>query len=62
RSGVVVKGAEYDRLRMEFLRADGDPDACPFDTDDYTYQGPTMATVGGRTVIVSSEFTPEAER
>lgn len=40
-SGWVV-GSEYDRLLGEFLARGGDLSRCPFDTDDYKYEGPEM--------------------
>jgi hypothetical protein len=55
-SGVVVTGDQYARLSAEFLRAGGDETSCPFDCDDYQYEGPTVAMSGGRPTIIPSEF------
>lgn len=52
-------GRDYPRLKLEFDRAGGAPDECPFDTDDHKYSGPTMSFVGGQTVVVPSEFPQE---
>jgi hypothetical protein len=56
RDGVVITGSAYARLRVEYERAGGDADACPFDCDDYSYSGPEMVCSGGRTIMVPSEF------
>jgi hypothetical protein len=55
-SGIRIMGADHQRLLGEFHRAGGDSEACPFDCEGYHYEGPEMVTVGGRTVIVESEF------
>jgi hypothetical protein len=59
-SGDYKEGCEYQRLRLEFDRADGDADECPFNTNSYTYTGPSICWVGGQPVIVPSEFPKEA--
>ncbi len=59
KAGVTITGSDYQRLRDEFDRADGNADECPFDTDDYQYTGPSIVTVDGRAVIVPSEFPKE---
>jgi hypothetical protein len=51
-------GCDYERLRGEFDRAGGDPDECPFDTEDYQYMGPRLA-LGHAPSIVPSEFPKE---
>ena len=40
--GVLIKGERFDDLRAAFLEAGGDLSACPFDTPDYTYEGPRL--------------------
>jgi hypothetical protein len=42
RSGVLVVGEHYERLRGDFLAAGGDLNACPFDAEDYVYTGPLL--------------------
>lgn len=42
RSGVLVVGEHYERLRSDFLAAGGDLNACPFDAEDYVYTGPLL--------------------
>src|SRR6056300_1757127 len=37
-----VTGEHADRLHAEFLEMGGDPDSCPFDTEDYTAPGPRI--------------------
>jgi hypothetical protein len=37
-----TKGQDYDRLLSEFIELKGDLSQCPFDTEDYKYQGPTL--------------------
>lgn len=56
KAGVTITGSDYQRLRDEFDRADGDPSECPFDTEDYQYTGPTIHWVGGTPVVSPSEF------
>lgn len=55
-AGLAIDGREYPRLMAEFDRANGDADACPFDTEDYKYMGPTISWNGGTPVIIPSEF------
>jgi hypothetical protein len=55
-------GRDYPRLKLEFDRAGGDANDCPFDTGDYTYTGPSIRWVGGQPVITPSEFPMEAGR
>jgi hypothetical protein len=52
-------GRDYQRLRAEFDRADGDADACPFDTKDHKYMGPTIGWNGGTPIVTPSEFPKE---
>lgn len=61
KSGMTTVGSEYQRLRDEFDRANGDPDECPFDTNDHKYTGPTICWVGGKPVVVPSEFCKEVQ-
>jgi hypothetical protein len=60
-AGIETVGSNYERLRVEFDRADGDPNDCPFDTGDYTYAGPSICWVGGQPVITPSEFPKEVQ-
>ena len=55
-AGIAIDGREYPRLMAEFDRADGDADACPFDTEDYKYMGPTIGWNGGTPMIIPSDF------
>lgn len=59
--GVVIVGSDYHRLRQDFDRLDGDADDCPFDAGDRHYSGPTMAFMGGKFVMVPSEFPREVQ-
>lgn len=59
-SGDYTEGCEYQRLRLEFDHANGDADQCPFDTNSYTYTGPSIRWGGWRPVIAPSEFPLEA--
>ena len=52
-------GSEHARLKVEFVRAGGDEDACPFDTEDYQYIGPTISWNGAAAFISPSEFPKE---
>jgi hypothetical protein len=52
-------GSEHARLKVEFLRAGGDEDACPFDTKDYQYIGPAISWSGAVPFISPSEFPKE---
>lgn len=38
----MTVGSEYERLYKDFIAMGGDPEACPFDTDDYKYAGPKV--------------------
>ena len=38
--GVQIPNPNFDRLREEYVKAGGNLDDCPFNTDDYTYTGP----------------------
>jgi hypothetical protein len=60
-AGVTIVGSGYERLRQDCDRMDCDPDECPFDTDDHKYSGPTMAFMGGKFVMVPSEFPREVQ-
>lgn len=53
---ATVVGRDFDRLHAEFLRADGNPDDCPFDTHDYKYEGPEIRQSGDRSIIAPGEF------
>lgn len=37
-----TKGKDYDRLLSEFIALGGDLNQCPFDAEDYKYQGPVL--------------------
>lgn len=39
---MTAVGANYEVLFALFLSQGGDPEACPFDTDDYKYEGPLV--------------------
>ena len=60
-AGINIVGHQYQSLRDEFDRAGGDQDECPFDTDDHKYSGPTMVFMGGKFVVVPSEFPQEIQ-
>ena len=53
---ATAVGSDYDRLHAEFLRAGGNSDECPFDTDDYKYEGPEIRLSSGRSIIAPGEF------
>lgn len=38
----IAKGEHYDRLLSDFIAQGGDINQCPFDTNDYKYEGPTL--------------------
>jgi hypothetical protein len=56
RTSGLATGADYQRLQSEFDRADGDTDACPFDTPEYEYMGPLIGWNGGTPMIIPSDF------
>jgi hypothetical protein len=47
RAGITTVGRDYRRLASEFARDGGDLDACPFDCEDYLYEGPTLGSAAG---------------
>lgn len=49
----TVTGEHYQHLRSEWEMAGGDESQCPFGDD---YVGPTVCWVGGKPVLVPSEF------
>ncbi len=53
---ATVVGRDYDRLHAEFLRAEGNTEDCPFDTEDYQYEGPEIRHSSGHSVIAPGEF------
>lgn len=57
-------GEHADRLHREFLDMGGDPDCCPFDTDDYTAPGPHITWDGDYPVMnhVVEEVDREFQR
>jgi|688.fasta_scaffold1193960_2 hypothetical protein len=59
KAGLDIEGSEYRRLRLGFDQADGDPEACPFDCEDYTYTGPTIGWMGCTLQLVPSQFPRE---
>ena len=52
-------GEDFNRLRLAFAQAGGEDEACPFDTDDEPYTGPSLSCSGGRWSIAPPEFPPE---
>jgi hypothetical protein len=38
----MATGEHYERLLADFIAKGGDPDQCPFDTEDYKYEGPVL--------------------
>lgn len=38
----MTVGSEYERLLADFLAAGGNLESCPFDTEDYKYEGPRI--------------------
>lgn len=53
---ATIVGRDFDRLSAEFLRAGGNNDDCPFDTDDYQYEGPEIRHSAGNSIIAPGEF------
>jgi hypothetical protein len=47
RAGITTVGRDYGRLASEFAHSGGDSDACPFDCEDYLYEGPTLGAAAG---------------
>lgn len=37
-----AKGSLYDKLLEDFIKLDGDLKECPFNTDNYKYNGPIL--------------------
>jgi hypothetical protein len=62
RAGVTTVGREYSRLSAEFEQAGGDTHACPFDCDDYLYEGPTLGAAAGVREDWLAEFTIQTEQ
>lgn len=52
-------GINFQPLTLEFVRAGGDEDSCPFDAEDYQYIGPTISWSGVVPFISPSEFPRE---
>ena len=42
KTSPAAVGSNFNRLLADFIAKGGDLDRCPFDTDNYKYEGPVL--------------------
>lgn len=62
KAGIMIVGSEYHRLVEEYCGFGYETSSCPFDCDDYLYEGPTLGAAAGVREDWLAEFTAQTSQ